>query len=132
MPYIVSYNEKQTYIAHFNKNHSPKDGKFTSGDGDGDGIINERKQYKRNKNKAISKFVDSFANLSLGAASGVFAYSAIKAGGIKTLASMVTIGSTGLFTASSAILLKQGMDLLKKNKELAANNPDLLKKDKEK
>lgn len=29
------------YLVHFNKNHSSKNGRFTSGDGDGDGIAND-------------------------------------------------------------------------------------------
>lgn len=29
------------YLIHFNRNHSPKNGQFTSGDGDGDGINND-------------------------------------------------------------------------------------------
>ena len=29
------------YLVHFNKNHSAKNGRFTSGDGDGDGISND-------------------------------------------------------------------------------------------
>lgn len=29
------------YLIHFNKNHSSKNGRFTSGDGDGDGIAND-------------------------------------------------------------------------------------------
>ena len=38
-----------TYLVHFNKNHSPKNGRFTSGDGDGDGISNDHmNQLKKN------------------------------------------------------------------------------------
>jgi hypothetical protein len=37
----MKYYYKTNYLMHFNKNHSPKDGKFTSGDGDGDGITND-------------------------------------------------------------------------------------------
>ena len=29
------------YLCHYNKNHSPKNGQFTSGDGDGDGVSND-------------------------------------------------------------------------------------------
>ena len=38
-----------TYLVHFNKNHSSKDGRFTSGDGDGDGIANDHHNYAKNK-----------------------------------------------------------------------------------
>lgn len=34
------------YLIHFNRNHSPKNGQFTSGDGDGDGIANDHKYQK--------------------------------------------------------------------------------------
>ena len=35
-----------SYLIHFNKNHSSKDGRFVSGDGDGDGIANDHKYRK--------------------------------------------------------------------------------------
>lgn len=43
------------YLVHFNKNHSPKNGQFTNGDGDGDGILNDHKNqdvYKKNIKRA--------------------------------------------------------------------------------
>lgn len=39
------------YLVHFNKNHSSKDGKFTYGDGDGDGIADDHKNQKYLKNR---------------------------------------------------------------------------------
>ena len=36
------------YLIHFNKNHSPKNGQFVSGDGDGDGQIDDRHNGKKN------------------------------------------------------------------------------------
>ena len=41
------------YLVHYNKNHSPKNGQFTSGDGDGDGISNDHAH--RSKKKASKK-----------------------------------------------------------------------------
>ena len=38
-----------SYLVHFNKNHSPKNGQFVSGDGDGDGVINDYKNQKKNR-----------------------------------------------------------------------------------
>lgn len=38
-----------SYLIHFNKNHDPKNGQFTFGDGDGDGQINDRAQRKNFK-----------------------------------------------------------------------------------
>ena len=38
-----------SYLIHFNKNHSGKDGRFTRGDGDGDGIANDHANKKKNK-----------------------------------------------------------------------------------
>ena len=35
------------YLVHYNKNHSPKNGQFTSGDGDGDGIANDHAARKK-------------------------------------------------------------------------------------
>lgn len=36
-----------SYLVHFNKNHSDKNGQFISGDGDGDGQINDHKNKKK-------------------------------------------------------------------------------------
>ena len=41
------------YLVHYNKNHSPKNGQFTSGDGDGDGISNDHAH--RSKKKASKR-----------------------------------------------------------------------------
>ena len=43
-----------SYLIHFNKNHSSSTGQFISGDGDGDGVIDDHHNYK--KNKLVSKF----------------------------------------------------------------------------
>lgn len=37
------------YLIHFNKNHSPKNGQFTSGDGDSDGVRDDHHNYSKNK-----------------------------------------------------------------------------------
>jgi hypothetical protein len=39
------------YLIHFNKNHSKKNGQFTSGDGDGDGIVNDHANQKKPASK---------------------------------------------------------------------------------
>lgn len=39
-----------TYLIHYNKNHSKANGQFVSGDGDGDGIVNDNKNGKNSKN----------------------------------------------------------------------------------
>lgn len=38
-----------TYLVHFNKNHSSKNGQFTFGDGDGDNIRDDHHNYAKNK-----------------------------------------------------------------------------------
>ena len=38
-----------SYLIHYNKNHSSKNGRFTSGDGDGDGIANDHRNQTKNK-----------------------------------------------------------------------------------
>ena len=38
-----------TYLVHFNKNHSSKNGQFTFGDGDGDNIRDDHHNYSKNK-----------------------------------------------------------------------------------
>ena len=40
-----------TYLIHYNKNHSKSNGQFVSGDGDGDGIVNDSRA-KNNEKKA--------------------------------------------------------------------------------
>ena len=35
------------YLMHFNRNHSSKNGQFVSGDGDGDGILNDNKNQRK-------------------------------------------------------------------------------------
>lgn len=49
MAYKHTFNRDYNYLAHFNKNHDPKNGRFTFGDGDGDGQLNDRAQRKNFK-----------------------------------------------------------------------------------
>ena len=49
MAYKHTFNRDYNYLAHFNKNHDPKDGRFTYGDGDGDGILDDHAQRKNFK-----------------------------------------------------------------------------------
>ena len=44
-----------SYLVHFNRNHGKKDGKFTYGDGDGDGVSNDHGNPKDNKNTGDNK-----------------------------------------------------------------------------
>lgn len=39
------------YLVHFNKNHSTKTGQFTEGDGDADGLTDDRHNYSQNKKR---------------------------------------------------------------------------------
>ena len=41
--------EYPNYLIHFNKNHSAKNGQFVSGDGDGDGIVNDHANERKKK-----------------------------------------------------------------------------------
>lgn len=54
--YISTFNGSGEYLAHFNKNHSSKNGQFTSGDGDGDGIVNDHnyRVSQKSRKDAIS------------------------------------------------------------------------------
>ena len=47
-----------TYLVHFNKNHDPKNGQFTFGDGDGDGKIRERFEQIGKENNLSRKEID--------------------------------------------------------------------------
>lgn len=38
-----------TYLIHYNKNHSKANGQFTSGDGDGDGIVNDHANQRKSQ-----------------------------------------------------------------------------------
>ena len=53
-----------SYLIHYNKNHSKKNGQFVSGDGDGDGTADEHHRYSKNgvkdsKSYNIQKEYDS-------------------------------------------------------------------------
>lgn len=50
--------EYPSYLIHFNRNHSPKNGQFTNGDGDGDGSKDERGRHGRYKPEAIGNHGD--------------------------------------------------------------------------
>lgn len=43
-----------TYLIHFNQNHSSKNGQFTSGDGDGDGVRNDHANARKNPDNRSS------------------------------------------------------------------------------
>lgn len=42
-----------TYLIHYNKNHSKSNGQFTSGDGDGDGIANDHANQRKSKSDRL-------------------------------------------------------------------------------
>ena len=48
--YQAVFNDEK-YLMHFNKNHSSKNGQFTSGDGDGDGVADDHRNRSKNVNK---------------------------------------------------------------------------------
>jgi len=57
MAYKIVYRDN--YLMHFNKNHDPKNGRFTFGDGDSDGVIDDhahrvKEEAKRNLNPATA------------------------------------------------------------------------------
>ena len=54
MAYLIHRNNEHSYLIHYNKNHSKANGQFISGDGDGDGIINDNKNDKKNKDYFIT------------------------------------------------------------------------------
>lgn len=41
-----------SYLIHYNKNHSKANGQFTSGDGDGDGIANDHANQRKSQSSA--------------------------------------------------------------------------------
>lgn len=41
-----------TYLIHYNKNHSKANGQFVSGDGDGDGIVNDHANQRKSTSSA--------------------------------------------------------------------------------
>jgi len=43
------------YLCHYNKNHSKANGQFTSGDGDGDGIVNDQVNQRKKKGQYSAK-----------------------------------------------------------------------------
>lgn len=56
-------NNYPTYLVHFNRNHDSKNGQFTYGDGDADGITNDHKNQRRDKvNAHHQKINQGFEN----------------------------------------------------------------------
>ena len=51
--------EYPSYLVHFNKNHSPKNGQFTFGDGDGDGTRNDHAHQKKGSFSPKAKTLNS-------------------------------------------------------------------------
>ena len=58
------------YLVHFNKNHSSKNGQFTSGDGDGDGVSDDHAHRSKNSGKEKRKKMTKSQKVSLGFAIG--------------------------------------------------------------
>ena len=54
------------YLIHYNKNHSPKNGQFTSGDGDGDGISNDHAHRSKNPRKKKGQYSAKIENYHKG------------------------------------------------------------------
>ena len=53
-----------TYLVHFNQNHDRKNGRFTYGDGDGDGIVDDHANQKKETSAGgkIGKAVEAYDN----------------------------------------------------------------------
>lgn len=50
-----------SYLIHYNKNHSKANGQFVSGDGDGDGIVNDAQYNKDGHKKGVySAKIDNY------------------------------------------------------------------------
>ena len=58
-------NRSSQYLVHFNKNHSKANGQFTSGDGDGDGIVDDHSNQGRIKGQVIDKKLKLGQRISL-------------------------------------------------------------------
>ncbi len=65
------------YLIHFNKNHSKSNGQFVSGDGDGDGVVNDHANQKK-EHKPLSKK----ARVAIGVSAAVIGTGAMVAGAI--------------------------------------------------
>ena len=66
-----------SYLVHFNQNHSAKNGQFISGDGDGDGIVNDHKNQKTTTTK--KKGLSTGAKVALGVGGAIAGTAAITA-----------------------------------------------------
>lgn len=66
------------YLIHFNKNHSSSTGQFISGDGDGDGVVNDHKNQTNAKENAEAlkslgkKQISSGAGVAIAGAATIF------------------------------------------------------------
>lgn len=50
----MEHSDLSDYLVHFNRNHD-KNGRFTYGDGDGDGVVNNKSSNRYNKNVGLHK-----------------------------------------------------------------------------
>lgn len=85
------------YLIHFNKNHSKANGQFVSGDGDGDGQVNdaaarkaqktkEREKLKKTRQKIIKEQKAAWKKKSAGEKAGII---------VGAVATAATIGAIG-------------------------------------
>jgi len=51
MIYNYTFNDSSPYFAHFNKNHDKKNGQFTFGDGNGNGVLNDHAHRRKDDPK---------------------------------------------------------------------------------
>jgi hypothetical protein len=79
------------YLIHFNQNHSSKDGRFVSGDGDGDGIANDHQRQVDKKYNDAKKAAGKKMGIGKGLAWG-------------------TVGGWGATALLSAIAESSGSD----------------------
>ena len=100
MSYSYTFNNDSAYLVHFNKNHD-KRGRFAVGDGDGDGVRDERKTKKNNEEVLKEYFTKNAKRNS------AFTKYAEAASGLKT-AKRVSTGILAGGVGAGAIMLGAG------------------------
>lgn len=67
------------YLVHYNKNHSKKNGQFVSGDGDGDGVVNDHANQKKQLTPEEQKKKHAKRNAWIAVGAGVAGTAALAA-----------------------------------------------------
>lgn len=123
-----------TYLIHYNKNHSKANGQFVSGDGDGDGIVNDHAHRKNELREKTRNIVKKYKTpTTIGAVAQLAGGTASIAGGVLGLIGETKrskkLETAGFITAMSGITVSiaGGIVTASTNKKVDTAAKELIK-----